>query len=317
MYPDDGRDRVGRTEGRTSERRVSGVHVPKVAELVAAQLRWKIVAGDLRDGDDLPRESDMLDEFGVSRPSLREALRILETEGLVRIRRGKVGGGVIRRPTTATAGYHLALTLKTHEVTHQDLAIARLSIEPICAALAAERPDREAVADELSRLVDESEATEAGAPFAASAYAFHLRLTELSGNTTMMLVAGTLEAVWNAQADRAARADRAEGCRDESTSRPRSIAAHRRLVAAIAAGRGDQASRAMRKHLADTQRLMTEPYGSRVIELAEPPAVSHLRAIVGPPGSGARFRDGSGTAPDAQPGEGQPREQDTIAPRSS
>nr|MDT0664378.1 FCD domain-containing protein [Micromonospora sp. DSM 115978] len=258
-----------------------GVHVPKVAELVAAQLRWLIVTNELRDGAELPRESDLLAEFGVSRPSLREALRILETEGLVRVRRGKIGGAVVKRPTAASAAYHLGLTLRTHDVTHDDLATARLAIEPMCVALAAELPDRAGVVTELTRLLDESEATQTPAEFNDSAHAFHLRLTELCGNTTMMLIAGTLEAVWSAQEDRALRAD----YRTDERARRKSIASHRRIVTAIEAGKGDQASREMRKHLAEMQQVVTGTYGSSVIELATiPAAANHLRAVPGSPG---------------------------------
>ena len=146
-----------------------------------------------------PRESDLLAEFGVSRPSLREALRVLETEGLIRIRRGNVGGAVVRRPTASSAAYHLSLTLRVNEVTHDDLAVARLMVEPICAALAAELPDRQAIVEDLTRLVDESERCDTTASFTESAHEFHRRLTELCGNTTMAVMAGTLEAVWAAQ----------------------------------------------------------------------------------------------------------------------
>ncbi|MBL7494979.1 FadR family transcriptional regulator [Frankia sp. CNm7] len=254
------------------------VHVPKVAELVAAEVRRRIVGGELSDGDELPRESDMQDEFRVSRPSVREALRILETEGLVRIRRGKVGGGVVRRPTAASAAYHLALTLKAHDVTHQDLATARLAIEPSCASLAAGLPDRRAVVDELTRLVDESETCPTTSAFTEAAHAFHLRLTELCGNTTMTLIAGTLEAVWSFQESRVAQvALGAEEHPEDLKTRRRAIASHRRLIAAIAAGNSDQASREMRKHITDMQQEVIGTYGSTVIDLATAPTAGTPR----------------------------------------
>ncbi|MBL7489969.1 FadR family transcriptional regulator [Frankia sp. AgB1.9] len=260
------------------DQRAPQVHVPKVAELVAAEFRRRIVGGELGEGDELPRESDMQEEFRVSRPSLREALRILETEGLVRIRRGKVGGGVVRRPTVTTAAYHLALTLKANEVTHQDLATARLAIEPSCASLAAELPDRRAVVDELTRLVDESEACATTAAFTEAAHAFHLRLTELCGNTTMTLLAGTLEAVWSFQESRVARVVLdAEDHPDNLKTRKRSIVSHRRLVAAIADGDSDLASREMRRHIVDMQQEVIGTYGSTVIDLATAPTAGAQR----------------------------------------
>ncbi len=247
------------------------IHVPKVAELVAADLRRRIVAGDLAEGDELPRESDLLAEFDVSRPSLREALRVLETEGLVRIRRGNVGGAVVKRPDTASAAYHLSLTLRANDVTHRDLAVARDAIEPICAALAAGLPGRQAVAAELGGLVDESERCATTAEFTGSAHDFHRRLTELCGNTTMRLVAGTLEALWSAQETRALGLELGA---DRARARRSSVAAHRRLVAAIAAGDADRAAREMRTHLVEMQQVLISEFGSTVIEVTTPPVAS-------------------------------------------
>ena len=258
----------------------TNIHVPKVAELVAAHLRWRIVSGELTDGDHLPRESDLLAEFGVSRPSLREALRVLETEGLISIRRGNVGGAIVRRPTASSAAYHLSLTLRVNEVTHDDLAVARLAVEPICAALAAGLPDRRSIIDELTLLVDESERCTTTAAFTESAHEFHRRLTELCGNTTMAVMAGTLEAVWAAQETRVVEIDLRPGDmpRSADTQRRSSIASHRRLIDAIADGNADRASRVMRVHLAEAQEVMVGELGSSMIELTTPPVESPLRA---------------------------------------
>ena len=68
------------------------VKVPKTAELVTAQLRSQIVRGDLREGDALPPEATLMTQFGVSRPTLREAFRVLESEALISVRRGARGG---------------------------------------------------------------------------------------------------------------------------------------------------------------------------------------------------------------------------------
>ena len=65
---------------------------------IADELRGLIVSGELADGESLGREPDLVERFGVSRPSLREALRILETEGLIRVVRGLHGGVVVQAP---------------------------------------------------------------------------------------------------------------------------------------------------------------------------------------------------------------------------
>jgi DNA-binding FadR family transcriptional regulator len=89
--------------GRMKIRGTAEVRVPKTAELVATEIRNAILAGSLRPGDRLPPENALMSTFGVSRPSLREALRLLEAEELLDIRRGAQGGAVVRRPSALPA----------------------------------------------------------------------------------------------------------------------------------------------------------------------------------------------------------------------
>jgi DNA-binding FadR family transcriptional regulator len=75
------------------------VRVPKSAELVAGHIRRQIVTGDLDEGDVLPPESALIKKFDISRSVLREAIRILESEGLFRVRRGARGGPRVHLPS--------------------------------------------------------------------------------------------------------------------------------------------------------------------------------------------------------------------------
>src|SRR5256885_7189092 len=72
------------------------VRVPKAAELVAGHVRSQIVRGELSEGDALPPESALMEQFDISRPTLREAFRILESEGLITVRRGARGGARVQ-----------------------------------------------------------------------------------------------------------------------------------------------------------------------------------------------------------------------------
>lgn len=83
-------------EGRTRR-----IRQPRVAEIVASKLRDDILSGRLRAGDILPTQENLYSEFGVSPPALREAIHLLETDGLIAVRRGNVGGAVCncRRPS--------------------------------------------------------------------------------------------------------------------------------------------------------------------------------------------------------------------------
>src|SRR3954462_6580915 len=78
------------------------LRVPKMAELVAGELRRQIVSRDLAGGDALASEADLMTRFGISRPTLREAFRVLESEGLIGVRRG-AHGGARGKPPNATS----------------------------------------------------------------------------------------------------------------------------------------------------------------------------------------------------------------------
>lgn len=221
----------------------------RAAELVAADIRGRILSGELDEG--LPTEMVLLDEFSVSRPTLREALRILETEGLVRTRRGKQGGAVVSRPTVDTAAYHLGLVLQSVSVDLNDLAKARHMLEPLCVSLAARRPDCEAVAAELEALVDESEELIGdGAAFTASLLRFHEALVKACRNETLQILVGTVERVWDSQERAWAQEASERGDYPDKEGQRHALESHRRIARRIGKGDALGAARAARNHLA-------------------------------------------------------------------
>jgi GntR family transcriptional repressor for pyruvate dehydrogenase complex len=230
--------------------------LPRMAELVASSLRRRIIGGELADGAELPREAELLAEFGVSRPSLREALRILETEGLIRIRRGKIGGGVVQAPTSQSTAYHLGLTLQSRGATLKDIAHARVVLEPACASLAASQPARirKTIVARLNALIDENKACVGESyAFTEKALEFHAAIVELCGNTTVALLAGVVEAVWSSQERHWAQRVAIDGDYPNTKYQNDVIVAHRALVVAIANGDADAASDLMRRHLGKSQ----------------------------------------------------------------
>src|SRR5438445_51107 len=109
------------------------VRVPKTAELVAAHLRRQIVRGELKEGDALPPETALMEQFSVSRPTLREAFRVLESEALITVRRGSHGGARVHVPNGDVAARYAGLVLQFRETTLADVLEARAVIEPPCA----------------------------------------------------------------------------------------------------------------------------------------------------------------------------------------
>ncbi|MDO9487493.1 MAG: GntR family transcriptional regulator, partial [Sphingomonadaceae bacterium] len=129
---------------------------PRIAEIVADGLRQRILSGELKDDDVLPKQEDLMAEFGVSPPCIREAFRILETEGLVTVLRGNVGGAVVHVPQPFTAAYMMGLVLESRRTTLFDLMNAMRILEPVCAATCAERADRHTtVLPMLRKVLDE------------------------------------------------------------------------------------------------------------------------------------------------------------------
>ena len=106
------------------------MRVPKAAELVAAQLRGQIVRGELEEGDALPPEHELMQRFGVSRPTLREAFRVLEGEALLSIQRGARGGARIHTPDGDAAARYAGLALQFRGATVADVYDARTGTRP-------------------------------------------------------------------------------------------------------------------------------------------------------------------------------------------
>ena len=116
------------------------VRVPKTAELVAAHVRKQIVRGDLRQGDALPTETALMEEYSISRPTLREAFRILESEGLIIVRRGARGGARVLEPSPDAAARYAGLVLQHRGTTLLDVLDVRVMVEAPAARLVASDP---------------------------------------------------------------------------------------------------------------------------------------------------------------------------------
>src|SRR5215213_8026206 len=126
-------------------------------DAVVEQLREAIYSGRLRPGQRLPGERQLCVEFGVGRPTLREALRSLEAVGLIEVRPGKSGGSYAATPSEATVGDALAALVHLRGASLEDLAEFRLDFEGENAAWAARRADAADIAA-LQALVAEARA---------------------------------------------------------------------------------------------------------------------------------------------------------------
>jgi DNA-binding FadR family transcriptional regulator len=134
--------------------------------VLARELRERILNGELREGAALPAERELVKQTQMSRATVREALRILEVQNLVRVKAGRAGGAFVQRPTTASMANSVTTLIRGRQIKLADLMETREALEPFCAELAAAKRteaelatlDRanEAIADpgaELSRFL--------------------------------------------------------------------------------------------------------------------------------------------------------------------
>jgi DNA-binding FadR family transcriptional regulator len=239
---------------------------PRLAELVARELRDRITSGAMREGDILPKLEELLAEFNVSKPSLREALRILETEGLITVRRGNMGGAVVHAPGTRDAGYMIGLVLESRNVDIRDLAGAIKQFEPTCAALCALRADRQTAVVPRLREIHQRQKAAADEPitFATVGREFHEALVELAGNETIKLVMGALEAVWSGGERIWAQRATSTASMPDGKIRKAGLRAHERLIDLIGKGDALGVVAAARKHLESAQLYAVEEPGEPV-----------------------------------------------------
>jgi DNA-binding FadR family transcriptional regulator len=121
------------------------IRVPKTSEIVADHFRAQIVKGELNEGDFLPPEGQLMTTLGISRPTLREAFRILEAESLISVIRGSRTGARVHQPSTELVSRYAGYVLQSMGATIGDLYQTRLAIEPQVVRWLATKPDRRSI----------------------------------------------------------------------------------------------------------------------------------------------------------------------------
>lgn len=165
---------------------VGALRVPRAADVLADVLRDKILNGELRPGTSLPAERDLAEESALSRGSVRDALRMLEIEGLVETRAGRSGGTVVRRVGSGPLMRSLEIFIRGRQVRMRSLLEIRELIEPECAALAAERGEDRAIA-RLSELCQEMRGqVDDVDEFLTLNAQWHIQVAEASGNELLV-----------------------------------------------------------------------------------------------------------------------------------
>jgi GntR family transcriptional repressor for pyruvate dehydrogenase complex len=232
---------------------------------IADELRSLIVSGELSDGESLGREPDLVERFGVSRPSLREALRILETEGLIRVVRGLHGGVVVQSPDHRMTARTAALVLQSRNVSLADVFEARGMLEPLAAKAVASSRRRKSAANELQRLIKEERAAlEDPEAFGQANARFHERLVDLAGNQTLSILTEMLDEI----VVRAVTAvSRGKDNVESIATRRRGIRSQEHLIELIWSGEAQEAEDHWRTHMSIVSRVMLGQDSETVIDL--------------------------------------------------
>lgn len=237
-----------------------------IADAVAARLRARILDGVIPDGGSLPKQDDLMAEFGVGRTTVRQAFRILETEGLITVRRGNTGGAVVHVPQPADAAHMFGMVMHARQVPLADLAGALRQLEPVCAALCAARADRATEVVPRLREVHArmAAALDDGRAFLRENRAFHEALVECCGNATMQILLGAVEVLWASQEQAwagAALADTGRAVRETG------VRVHGRLIDLIEAGDQDEVYRVTGQHVTGAQEYPLRDHGARPVRV--------------------------------------------------
>jgi DNA-binding FadR family transcriptional regulator len=238
--------------------RLAPMQVPKASDVLANDLRERILSGEFPEGTSLPPERDMVVQTQMSRTTVREALRILEVQGLVRIRTGRSGGAFVQRPGGDSVADSVSLLIRGRQIRLAAIFEAREGIEPTCARLAAKyRTDAD-----LTRLAAANAAIGLDGPledFLQANVDWHLAVAEASHNELLAGIMLALSRVIYTATDNQAFVD--------AEVRRTTIRAHARVTEAIAAGDTEAALRRMTRHLHTYTEAISEVEDRTAIEV--------------------------------------------------
>jgi DNA-binding FadR family transcriptional regulator len=241
------------------------VRVPKMAELVAAHLRRQIVRGELAEDEALPSESALMEQFQVSRPTLREAFRVLESESLITVRRGAHGGARVQLPRAEVAARYAGLILEHRGTTLLDVYEARVLVEaPAVGMLARTRTtaDLETLHASLEAHVDP---VADGLQHLDTHNRFHVLLVELTGNQTLRVLMGMVEHIITLADWSRVTAD--VGSPELQRASRKGFNAHHRVVELIEAQDDSGAERLWRRHLTEARDYLGQGDVGTVLDL--------------------------------------------------
>jgi DNA-binding FadR family transcriptional regulator len=224
-------------------------------EQILLQIEQAIIDGRLKPGDRLPPERDLAQTFGVSRPSVREALRVLEMFGVIMARRGTGAdhGSIIARSAQNGLENALRLHVGLLRIPTRDMVEVRAVLEQQAAQKAAERADLTATG-RLREIVAGMRAATASHEFNEFDTEFHVELARVSGNALLPVLMEALRGTM-----RRAMLEGFERLEDWRAERDHLVGEHEQMIRFIEAGDREAAGAAMQGHVLRFYRHVMEP----------------------------------------------------------
>lgn len=226
------------------------VSIGRISEVIVEQVRLLIRQGQLSAGDRLPSERELCERFGVSRVTVREALRVLEANGLVEIRVGARGGAFVTAPSSRLVGEGIADLITLASLTAVEVTEARLVFELGIVPLVCERATKDDIAA-LYEICDRSSAALEGDSYPLELSAeWHTRYAQAAHNRAVAMLVESLHGPLLMSLERAREAVPAHG--------RRGVEEHRALVDAIARRSVRKATDLMSTHLTRTAERLAQ-----------------------------------------------------------
>jgi GntR family transcriptional repressor for pyruvate dehydrogenase complex len=236
------------TTSTPAEHGLEAIPRSRVYSEVAKQLQERIV-NKLKPGDMLPPERELVQRFGVSRGSIRDAIRSLEAVGLVEPRQG-IGTVVREVPADAVVAPVASVLLQKRKVIHELLDVRKI-IEPALARRAALHASPEQISEMRAILRRQEEKVRRGELATDEDAAFHYAIALAADNSVMMKLVRVLMDLLRKARERWLQAQgRAE----------KSLAGHLRIIAALEQGDADAAEAAMRQHLSEIEQIVLQKF---------------------------------------------------------
>lgn len=232
----------------------------KVAEQVAREILRVIQRDGLQPGSTLPSEAVMLERFNIGRGSLREALRILEVNGLVIIKTGPGGGPIVAASTPASFGQMWTLHLQSIGATYRELLDTRIEYESMLARRAAERVDADKAAAIKATLEESEELPADDMQYATVTTGFHSVVCASGDNAVMALATNAIQSIWSRRVTTVLFAPE---------DRPLVHQQHRDIAKAIERGNGRKAEQLMREHMDHYREYCERRYPARLDDVVD------------------------------------------------